>query len=74
MSKEEHLEPKGKLSINIDSTEYTPLEIRDNIGERIVTIHKEYSKLTKEDKSKNIYFLVEWCASELTKLNQNKDE
>jgi len=71
MSKEEYLTTVGNLSINIDCTEFTPLEIKGSGGEPIVTIHKEYNKLSKEDKIKNISFLLEWCASE---LNQNKDE
>ena len=65
------LEPNGKLSINIDWTEFTPLEIRGDDSETIVTIHKEYNKLTKEGKIKIISFLLEWCTNE---LKQNKDD
>ena len=68
------LEPKGKLSINIDWTEFTPLEMKGSINEPIVTIHKEYNKLTKEDKIKNISYLLDWCTNELKGLNQNKDD
>jgi len=71
MNKEEYLKSVGNLSIKIDWTEFTPLEIKGSGGEPIVTIHKEYNKLSKEDKIKNISFLLKWCTSE---LNQNKDE